>query len=114
MTKDEAAALIREKTPALLEEYRAVAGALKKMTGAEDEAAGEDLTLPEADADELEELYEAVGEFAQMYDLDSIDMLVGQMEKGFRMPESERERFGKLKKAVRESDWDVLREITGG
>lgn len=109
MTREEAIAEIREKTPKLLADYRALAEALKPLLGITDEAE-DDADKPEMDRDELAEFYEAVAEFAESYDLDSIDALLRQA-KEYRIPEDERERFSALEKCVRESDWEGLKQV---
>ena len=109
MTREEAIAEIKEKTPKLLEDYRALANALKPILGITDEEAD----LPEMDPAELAELYEAVAEFAEGYDIDSIDMLMEQT-KGYAIPAAEKDRFARLTQAVRDSDWDAVKEVCRG
>ena len=109
MTREEAILEIREKTPKLLEDYRALARQIAVALGMDTaEDAVDD--RPEMDPDELAELYEAVLEFAEGYDIDSIDMLLGQAEE-YKIPEAERERYAALKRLVRDSDWDGLKEL---
>ncbi|MBR5969286.1 MAG: hypothetical protein IK016_02950 [Lachnospiraceae bacterium] len=107
MTREEAIAEIREKTPKLLADYRALADELKAMLGIGEEAEED---KPEIDPEELQELYEGILEFAEGYDIDSIDSLMKQAA-GYRVPESEKERFSKVERCVRDSDWDGLREV---
>ena len=108
MTREEAIAEIKEKTPKLLADYRALAESLKPVLGITD--GEEDTDKPEMDPEELKELYEAVLEFAEGYDLDSIDMLL-QQTKAYRIPEAEKERFTQMEKKVRDSDWEGLKEV---
>ncbi|MBR0172418.1 MAG: response regulator [Lachnospiraceae bacterium] len=111
VTPDEAKEIIARETPALLAEYRALQAVLAHMPGIADEngtgGAAADADRPEIDPDELRELYDGVLEFAESYDIDSIDRLLQQM-KAYRIPESERERFAHLTRIVRASDWDAL------
>ena len=109
MTRDEAISEIREKTPKLLADYRALAEALKPLLGIGTEAEEE---KPEIDPEELRELYEGILEFAEGYDIDSIDSLMKQVS-GYRIPEEEKERFGKVERCVRDSDWDGLKSVIG-
>ena len=113
MTRQEAITEIKETAPQLLADYRALALALGERYGfavkARD-AADEDDDREEIDPDELQELYEAVAEFAEGYDLDSIDRLLRQA-KDYKIPEAERERFAKLEACARESDWDGIKEL---
>lgn len=113
MTRQEAITEIKETAPQLLADYRALALALGERYGfavKAHDAADEDDDREEIDPDELQELYEAVAEFAEGYDLDSIDRLLRQAG-DYKIPESERERFAKLQACARESDWDRLKEI---
>ena len=48
---------------------------------------------------------EAVG-----FDYESVCMVMGSLE-GYRIPEAEKERFGKVREAAGKPDWDALREI---
>lgn len=109
MTREEAIAEIKEKTPVLLADYRALAAQIAESSGLSVSSDAED-DRPEMEADDLRELYGAVLEFAEGYDIASIDMLLKQAN-DYRIPEAERERFEKLKKLVRDSDWDGLKEL---
>ena len=110
MTREEAIAEIKEKTPVLLADYRALAAQIAEALGIstrQDDTADE---RPEMGREELEELYGAVLEFAESYDIDSVDMLLKQA-KDYRVPEAERETFEKLSRLVRDSDWDGIKEL---
>lgn len=109
MTREEAIAEIKEKTPQLLADYRALAAQIGEAFGMAVFDDAED-DRPEMDTDELLELYEAVAEFAEGYDIDSIDMLLEQT-KEYKIPEAEKERFDRLVRLVRDSDWDGLKEL---
>ena len=112
MTREEAIAEIREKTPALLADYRALAAQIGEALGIS-VLQGEADDRPEIETDELMELYEAIGEFAEGYDIDSIDTLLEQT-KEYRIPEAEKERFDAVVRCVRDSDWDRLKEVLAG
>lgn len=109
MTREEAIAEIKELTPELLREYRALAKELADTFGfaSADEA---DADREEIDIEELNELYEGILEFAEGYDLDSVDLLLKQAE-AYAIPEAEKERFDKVKRLVRDSDWEGLKEL---
>ena len=113
MTSQDAIREIKETAPQLLADYRALALALSERYGfavrSRDDA-DEDDDREEIAPEELQELYEAVAEFAEIYDLDSIDRLLRQA-KDYKMPEAERERFAKLEACARESDWDGMKEL---
>ena len=107
MTRDEAIREIREKTPQLLADYRAIASQIGEALGLVLPEGAPD-GRPEMDAEELRELYGAILEFAQGYDIDSIDALLEQA-KAYRVPEAEEERFAKVERLVRDSDWEGLK-----
>ena len=109
MTGKEAIDEIKEKTPKLLEDYRALAKALMPALGIAD-AEEDDADKPEMAPEELQELYEAILEFAEGYDQDAIGMLL-QQTKDYRIPEAEKARFSKVEKAAHASDWEALREV---
>ncbi|MBR5970595.1 MAG: hypothetical protein IK016_09670 [Lachnospiraceae bacterium] len=111
LSKEEAMRIVREAAPQVLQSYRDMIRQLEPYFGSLAEETEED--LPEMDPEELQELYEAVLEFAEMFDLESIDSLLRQT-KGYRIPDAERERFEKVKDCVRESDWTLLKEVIGG
>ena len=113
MTREEAIAEIREKTPKLLEDYRLLAGKLCEELGIGSASAEADADKPEMEAEELQELYEAVLEFAEGYDIDSIDALLVQA-KDYRIPDGEKERFANMERCVRDSDWDGLTALLKG
>ncbi|MBQ6735598.1 MAG: hypothetical protein IJR00_11915 [Lachnospiraceae bacterium] len=109
MTREEAIAEIKEKTPKLLADYRALADALKPMLGMEEEPEED---KPEIDPEELQELYEGILEFAEGYDIDSIDSMMKQAA-AYRIPEAEKERFAAVERCVRDSDWEGLKKVLG-
>lgn len=97
---------VREKTPKLLATYRELIPLLEPYFGTlQAEEADED--LPEIDREELQELYEAIGEFAEIYDTDGILGMLRQTE-GCAIPESERERIARIRESVTNSDWTAL------
>ena len=102
--------IITDETPALLEAYRALAEELRQIFDFQDDTREHDADKPEMSAEELAELYEAIAEFAEGYDIDSIDALLKQA-KDYQIPEPERERFTKTERCVKDSDWDGLRTL---
>ncbi len=100
-SSDESIKQIYERTPALLEEYRAYKDKLSEYFGLNDE------NLPEISSEELNEIYEAIKEFAYSFDIDSIDGIIEQARK-YKIPESESSRFEAIEKAARNMDWDEL------
>ena len=111
LSPEEALEEIRTLTPRWLAAYRGLAETLRPFFEAKDGTRAE--ALPEMGADELRELYDGILEFAQMYDLDSIERLLKETE-GYAIPEAERERFALVKECARNSDWAGLREAAEG
>ena len=102
----EAAGFIREQTPKLLSALNELEACLRPCFEA-DEA--EDESLPAISREELEELYEAIPEFAEAYDQNGILKLLNQAD-GYRLPEDDRKRLARIRKAAQNSDWGGLAE----
>ena len=98
---------IESKTPALLSLYRSYKPELAKVFGANDEP---DMSLPEISVDDLHEMYSLIKGFAADFDLDNIDRMMEEA-KNYRIPESEREKFEKIKECVTSADWGTLEEL---
>ena len=98
---------IEAKTPSLLSMYRSYKPVLSKIFGASDEP---DMSLPEIPVEELHEMYSLIKGFAADFDLDNIDRMIEET-KNYRIPESERERFEKIKECVTNADWGTLEEL---
>ena len=106
LTKEEALAEIKAGAPALFEAYRAFADILAPLKPqAPQGAAAED--LPEIDPDELAEMYEAIEEFAGMYDGDSIMNLI-ETAHTYRLPEADAEKINAIAAAVKSGNWDAV------
>ena len=98
---------IEQKTPALLSQYRGYKAVLAPVFGKGEE---EDMSLPEISIDDLNEMYTLLKDFAADFDMDNIDSLMAEA-KNYRIPESEREKFEKIKECVTNADWGTLEEI---
>ena len=61
-------------------------------------------------AEELEEAYEALREFAEAHDFDSADYIMETLA-GYRIPDAEQERYEAIRKAVRRMDREKLLEV---
>lgn len=104
---------IAENTPELLKLY-------KELTDILDTAVTEYYSLDEEDdgdkeeitPDKLNEAYSAIRETAQMFDYDSMSMVMGMLDK-YRIPDSEKEKYETLKKAFRDADWDEINNVLG-
>lgn len=109
LTKEEAIRRVKNATPALIETYRGLTRLLEPYFGAL-QGGTEDADLPEMDLEELQELYEAIGEFAEIYDADGITGMLRQTE-GYAIPESERDKVARIKACVQNSDWSALQQV---
>ena len=99
---------IKKSTDKLLVMYREATALLAKIfEKAEDDSEKEVIT-----PNKLKEAYTAMKEIAQMFDYDSILMVLDSIEK-YKMPDDEKERFEDLKSAIRNADWDQIISILG-
>ena len=98
---------IETKTPALLSQYRGYKPVLAEVFGKNDEP---DMSLPEISIEDLHEMYSLIKGFAADFDLDNIDNMMAEA-KNYRIPESERERFEKIKECVTAADWSTLEQL---
>jgi len=92
---------IIDLTPTLLMDYKAYLEKLDPLYKHDD--------APEIPLDELHEAYEAIKEFASMFDSDSIDGIV-KMLRGYKIPEAEQEKFNLIATAADGADWAGLEE----
>ncbi len=95
-------ASIEDLTPELLSSYRKCQSILAPLYAEDD---SKELISPER----LHEAYEAVKEFAAMFDSDSIDGIM-DMLRGYRMPDNESERFERIAMCADAADWSGLEE----
>ena len=93
---------IAARTPKLLEDYRAYLDRLAPLYAQSDDA-------EEIDPDKLHEAYEAIKEFASMFDSDSIDGIIAMLRE-YKMPESESARFNVIASCADAADWAGLEE----
>ena len=66
-----------------------------------------DADAPEISREELDELYEAITEFAAVYDQESILGLLRQTD-AYRIPDADRKKLEQIRKYVSNSDWNGL------
>ena len=99
--------MIKERTPALLEAYRAYIEVLAPYL-----ADDEDDDLPLMDDDMLEETYSAIKELAAAFDGASLEFLLDEIG-AYRVPDAEKERFKRLKECILSGDWNGINEILG-
>ena len=55
-------------------------------------------------------MYSLIKGFANDFDLDNIDRLMEEA-KNYRIPESERDKFAKIKESVTNADWGTLEDL---
>ena len=93
---------IKDLTPELLTNYKAYIERLEPLYRKDDNA--EMITV-----EKLHEAYEAIKEFASMFDSDSIDGIM-EMLRAYRIPENESERFNIISQCADGADWGGLEE----
>ncbi len=90
----------------LLERFRALGERLSPLF-AQEQAADD---LPPIEEDKLREAYETIREFAASLDSDGAAYVLNYLD-GFRIPDGERERCERIRRAVANFDWDQIDEI---
>ncbi|MBQ7221735.1 MAG: response regulator [Synergistaceae bacterium] len=93
---------ISAKTPKLLGDYRAYLERLAPLYAQDDNA-------ELIDIEKLHEAYEAIKEFASMFDSDSIDGIMAMLRE-YKIPEAEAERFNVIASCADAADWAGLEE----
>ena len=66
--------------------------------------------LPPMSKQEMEEFYEAVWEYARVYDQEGITFLIAQA-KAYRLSGDEKERVRQIAECARQSDWNALKNL---
>ena len=107
---DEAMRAIKEDTPKLIASLRELEASLRPFLQKADEP---DEDLPELSREDLNELYEAIPEFIEVYDQDGILRLLQQTD-GYRIPEDDRKKLEQVRKCAVGSDWNGLKEVMNG
>ncbi len=103
----ESLAKLEEKTPELLALYRSYKEKLAPVVNA-----GKDNTkeLPELTEEELREMLLGIREFAEAFDMDSVDSTMNMIE-AYSIPEESRDIIDDLKKSVRNVDRDAILDL---
>ncbi|MBR5088549.1 MAG: response regulator [Ruminiclostridium sp.] len=96
-------------TGGLVERYRVLGNALSGLFRKEDD----DDDKPLIPDDMLQKTYAAIREFSDNFDIDGAALAIESISK-YRLPDSEKERFERIKAAADEFDWDAVAEIAGG
>ena len=94
---------IDRDTPSLLTLFRSYKGALAPL----DDTAED---LPDAPADIIEDAYNGLNEFAVAMDYELANMVLDSM-KEYRLPDEDRDRFGRIRSRLSQLDWEGIREI---
>ena len=99
---------MEKETPGLLTLYRSYVDKLAPIAAGSEKEQKEDLPLiPE---DELKEILLGIREFAEAFDMDSVDSAMGMIG-AYAIPEDRQAQMEELKKAVRNVDRDAILEI---
>ena len=93
---------IADLTPELLTNYRSYLDKLAPLYKQDENA-------ELIDVEKLHEAYEAIKEFASMFDSDSIDGIISMLRE-YKIPESEAERFNVIATCADSADWSGLEE----
>ncbi len=97
---------IKQNHSMLMEEYKAYLDILRPLC----ENAEEDSSKPLADDVLLESVYEAVAEAAKDMDYGTIEETLSEMD-SYRIPDSDREKFKKLKECFENLDYAAISEL---
>ena len=97
---------IEKNTPGLLAQYRSYAAKLAPAVAGKDTSAETD-DRPQISEEELNEMLMGIREFAEAFDMDTVDGVMKQIE-GFSLPEGRMEMVAELKKAVQNVDRDAI------
>ena len=95
-------ASIKDLTPELLMNYKSYLDKLAPLYKQDDNAE----VIP---VEKLHEAYEAIKEFAEMFDSDSIDGIISML-RGYKIPDEEAEKFNLIATCADGADWGGLEE----
>ena len=97
--------IINRDTLRLLEMYEEVCSGL---TGLQKEPE-DDSGLPPIDPEQLREAFSSMKELAMVFDYDSIKFIMDGIS-SYRIPDERKDLLAKLKDAMRNADWDMIKE----
>ena len=101
---------MEEKTPELLELYRSYKEKLSPVVSTDASEGEGDESLPEIEESELKEMLMGIREFAEAFDMDTVDSVMNQIE-GYKVPDDKKDMIASLKKAVRDVDRDAILDL---
>lgn len=99
--------IIKLKTPVLLKEYIELVDSIRKADPRRSEQEGNSIFKELIPIDKLREAYEAMSEISQMYDYDSMIMVLEQIDE-YELPDDQKAVYKKLKEAVHKADWNEI------
>ncbi len=99
---------IHRDTSGFLKLYRSFGKSLSPIDGDEKQAPED--TLPLIKDAQIKDAYNTIREIASSFDFDTLTMIMDSL-KGYRFPDSEKERYEALKAAAAIPDWDKLAGI---
>ena len=108
---NEALSKISQETPELLSLYRSFSEKLAGICDPRTEEAG--AALPEIAEDELNDMLKGIREFAEAFDMDTVDSVMAQLEV-YQVPDEKKKMISSLKKAVRNVDRDAILSLLAG
>ena len=100
-------------TDELLIYLDALGNFLKKYLEPLEEEASCDTDKEEITKDKLDEAYMAIKELAQMYDYDSIALILEELG-GYIIKGQDKEKINNIQKALKLADWDKITQIMEG
>ncbi|MBO4725609.1 MAG: response regulator, partial [Firmicutes bacterium] len=98
---------LENELPGLLSRIRAVCSALTPLV-ADEEVPDDD--LPEIDQEELQDAYCTLKDVAESMDAKTAQHII-KLLSGYKLPEADKERVAKVKKAIESFDWGQISEI---
>lgn len=102
---------IMKRTPGLLADYRAFSPLMAYLSQHDSEDNDSNSTvLPDISDTTLTDAYSAISDFAECYDLESIQMVLDSL-KDYHLPDSEYSKIEAIHKALSDSDWEALRSL---
>ena len=113
--REEAIAIIRERTPALLADYRAYTSKLAPLceeSVSADSTTATASTKPPLSPEKLRDALSAIVEVVSAFDFDTADTIIKEID-NYEIPSDFQEKYTEIKKAVRNVDTVAVRELLG-
>ena len=114
--REEAIAIIRERTPALLADYRAYTAKLAPLCEEQSSrrllADNDTHEKPPLSPEKLSDALSAIGEAVSVFDFDTADTIIKEID-NYEIPSDFQEKYTGIKKAVRNVDAAAVRAVLG-